>query len=294
MELHGFKMDVENMKELVETLKQICEKLTKKAYQIAGRRFSFTSAKEVSKIIGIFNGKRVSTCKQILEQNEHPISKLVLKWRKLNTILTNMIYPLLRMIDNSRVHCNCITFNSTGRVSMHEPNLQNIPKDFEIEDPLTGYKTQISCRSKFIASSDCILVSADYCQLELRLLTHLCQDKLLCYAMKSDQDVFKLIAAKWNNVGVDEVNDKMRQNAKQICYGIIYGMGTKALAEQMHISVEEADSFIETFHNKYTEIKQYVQKTIDKCRINGYVETIIGRRRYLPHINHNDNAIKSN
>lgn len=295
MELHGFHVNVNDMKKLTETLKTICEKLTKKAYQIAGRRFSFTSPKEVSKMIGIYkNGKRVSTSKQVLKQNEHPIAKLVLQWRKLNNTLTNMIYPLLRMIENDRVHCNCITFNSTGRVSMHEPNLQNIPKDFDVNDPLTMNNVRISCRSSFISSEDCLLISADYCQLELRLLTHLSQDKVLCSVMKSDQDVFKLIAAKWNNVNVDDVDDQMRQNTKQICYGIIYGMGTKTLAEQLNISVEEADGFIESFHKKYVGIREYIDKTIRKCREDGYVETIIGNRRYLPHINSKDNAIKSN
>lgn len=206
MERDGFKVDVQKLREIAETLKNFCEKMQNKAYQLAGRRFSFTSTREISKVIGLYNGKRVSTSKQILKQSEHPVSKLVLQWRKINGTLTKMIYPLLRMVENDRIHVNCITFNTTGRISMHEPNLQNVPKDFEVIDPFTKGNVKISCRSCFAAAVNHILISADYCQLELRILTHLCQDRVLCSIMKSNQDVFKLIASKWNNIPVEEVS----------------------------------------------------------------------------------------
>lgn len=207
MELDGFRINRKYLQELESILKDLCQKLQKKVFEISGRKFSFTSTKEVAKVIGISNtnGKKVSTSKQVLEQIEHPISKLILNWRKLNSTLTKMIYPFLRIIDNDKIYGNCVTFTSTGRISMHEPNLQNIPRDFEICDPLTKKTINLSCRSSFSTTSDNILMSADYCQLELRLLTHFCQDSMLLTIMKSDQDVFKLIAAKWNNVTLNDV-----------------------------------------------------------------------------------------
>lgn len=207
MELDGFSVNRKQLQDLDVLLKDLCQKLQKKAFQLAGRSFSFNSPREVSKIIGIWkSGRRVSTSKQVLEQNDHPISKLILQWRKTNSTLTRLIYPLLRIIEKDKLHGNCLTFTATGRISMHEPNLQNIPRDFEVFDPIENANVTVSCRSAFSTSNDNILVSADYCQLELRLLTHYCQDPVLYSIMKSDQDVFKLIAAKWNNVDVNEVD----------------------------------------------------------------------------------------
>lgn len=142
----------------------------------------------------------MSTRKNILEQSEHPIADLILQWRKINSTLTRMIYPLLRTIRENRIYGCYVTHTATGRITMHEPNLQNLIKDFEIVNPITNEKMMISCRKAFKVNDDYCLVSADYCQLELRILAHLSKDHLLCNLMTKPGDVFKYIAAKWNNV----------------------------------------------------------------------------------------------
>lgn len=155
--------------------------------------------------LGMFRGRKVSTRKQVLEQNEHPISDLVLQWRKMNCTLTKMIYPLIRMTVDGHIRGCYINHTATGRITMHEPNLQNIAKDFEVINPVTKDKVTISCRSAFRAPENHSLVSADYCQLELRILAHLSRDRLLRSILTKPGDVFKSIAAKWNKVEEDEV-----------------------------------------------------------------------------------------
>lgn len=154
----------------------------------------------------MFRGRKVSTRKQVLEQNEHPISNLVLQWRKINCTLTKMIYPLIRMTKDGHIRGCYVNHTATGRITMHEPNLQNIAKDFEVINPVTKEKVRISCRSAFKVADDHRLVSADYCQLELRILAHLSGDKLLKSILRKPGDVFRSIAAKWNKVQEEEVD----------------------------------------------------------------------------------------
>lgn len=147
----------------------------------------------------------MSTRKQILEQSNHPVADLILHWRKINSTLTKMIYPFLKIIDNERIYGSYVTHTSTGRITMHEPNLQNLVKDFEIFNPITKEKLLISCRNAFAAPEGHCLVSADYCQLELRILAHYSKDELLCQIMRNPGDVFKSIAAKWNDIDENKV-----------------------------------------------------------------------------------------
>lgn len=206
MELDGFGASTKALQQLVDNLKEQQVALEKQAYALAGKRFSMTSSREVAKMIGLYRGKRVSTNKQVLEKSANPISNIILQWRKLNSILTKMAYPLLKAIDNERLYGSCITHSATGRVTMHEPNLQNVARDFEVMNPLLKKQVAISCRKSFVCAENYILLSADYCQLELRLLAHLSEDKLLCSVMRTKEDVFKSIAAKWNNISERQVS----------------------------------------------------------------------------------------
>lgn len=293
MEVEGIGVNITVLNDLITTLRRQQTDLENFAFSFAGRRFSMTSSREVAKVIGIYKGKKVSTSKQVLEKCENPISDIVLKWRKLNAVLTKMLYPLLGMVENERIHGCCIMYSATGRITMYEPNLQNVARDFEITNPISKQAVLISCRSAFLCKEIHVLLSADYCQLELRLLSHFSEDPLLCSVMKTKEDVFKSIAAKWNNINERQVTDVQRQHAKQICYGIIYGMGAKTLSEQLEVDEEVAVDFMESFHQKYPRIKKYIQKVIEKAKIVEYVETVTGRRRYLPNINHENLAIRS-
>uniref|UniRef100_A0A1Y1ND15 DNA-directed DNA polymerase family A palm domain-containing protein n=1 Tax=Photinus pyralis TaxID=7054 RepID=A0A1Y1ND15_PHOPY len=289
MELNGIKVDIAKLQALVDTLKKESEELQKQAFTHVGRRFSFSSPTEVAKIVGSYKGRKPSTDKQSLQRNVHPISNLVLQWRKLNSTLTRMIYPLIRLIENSRIFGNCVIHTSTGRITMHEPNLQNVPRDFSV----ASTNLSISCRSVFIPTENYTFLSADYCQLELRILTHFCQDPTLTEIMKMNKDVFKMIAAHWKNISETEVDDDLRQWTKQLCYGIIYGMGNKALAEHMSIPEDEAKMFHETFKKQYPNIQTFIHSTIAKCKALGYIETYAGRRRYLPLINSDNLTVQA-
>ncbi|KAL1509907.1 hypothetical protein ABEB36_004572 [Hypothenemus hampei] len=291
MEMAGLGVDTLSLQKLVDHLKEQQISIESKAYFLAGRRFNMASSKDVSKVIGTYNGKKISTKRKILEQNEHPISNLVLLWRKLNFTLVNIILPILRVCVNNRINGQYQNHTATGRITMHEPNIQMVPKNFDIVNPITEKNILINCRQVFQASQDCMLVSADYCQLELRILAYLSKDEILMGIMAKPGDIFKSIAAKWHNIPEIVVKDDMRNNVKQICYGIIYGMGINTLAEQMKISTEEAASLVETFRNTYIGIKKFVEKTIQFCKTHHYVETIAGRRRYLPNIVHADPSI---
>ncbi|CAG9863608.1 unnamed protein product [Phyllotreta striolata] len=283
IELNGFSVNKTLLNNLLENIKSQIIIIEKKAYSLAGRKFNFLSSADVAKVTGIFKGKKVSTRKEILEKIEHPISDLVLQWRKLHSILTRTVYPLINAIKIDKIHGCYYTYTATGRISMHEPSLQTINRDFSISIS-TGGNT-ISCREIFEATEGYELLSADYCQLELRILTHFSEDGLLTKIMSEQGDVFKSIAAKWNRITEDEVTDSIRQNAKHLCYGIIYGMGCKTLAAQLDSSEEEAAEFVETFMRTYPGIKSFINRTLERCRRDGYVETISGRKRYLPHIN---------
>ncbi|CAG9823805.1 unnamed protein product [Phaedon cochleariae] len=292
MELSGMSVSKTSLQELVGNIKHQITAIETQAYSLAGKRFNFQSSKEVAKILGMLKGRKVaSTRKQVLLKNEHPISDLVMQWRKLSTTLTKTIYPLIRITKEAKIHGCYITHTATGRITMHEPNLQNIAKDFNVTNPLTNKCVNISCRSAFLVPAGFCLLSADYCQLELRLLTHLSRDRMLCDIMNRPGDVFKSIAAQWNHVEEEKVDDSMRQRVKHICYGIIYGMGSRTLADQLNIDENEASQFITTFKDTYPGLKTFIKDTVEKCRINSYVQTITGRKRFLPNIN-DANAVK--
>lgn len=174
---------------------------------------------------------------------------------------------------------------------MHEPNLQSVPRKFSIpvrflsESKDTDDVIEFNCRNIFRATDGYILVSADYCQLEMRILTHYCKDDTLIKIMRSDVDVFKAIAASWSCVPEHEVDDDLRQKAKQLCYGVIYGIGNKSLSQLLDVSEMEASVFMDTFHRTYPSIRVLTKNIIDDCKKKGYIETLMKRRRYLPDIN---------
>ncbi|XP_050296829.1 DNA polymerase theta isoform X2 [Anthonomus grandis grandis] len=203
LELTGMGINCVILQDLADMMKIQQGAIEKKAYSLAGRRFNFNSSKDVSKVTRLYKGKKGSTKRMFLEQSDHPISELVINWRKINHSLTKMVYPFLRACDSDRIYGNYYTHTATGRITMHEPNIQMVTKDFKVTDFTLKKEIVISCRKAFTASQGFILVSADYCQLELRILTYLSQDSLLKNIMDNPGDIFKSVAAKWNNVSED-------------------------------------------------------------------------------------------
>lgn len=166
-----------------------------------------------------------------------------------------MLHPknVIITFSSCRLHCNSFSLTSTGRISMQEPNLQNIAKDFSVDIGATA--RSISCRSVFVAPTGRTLIAADFCQLELRILTHLSQDDQLLRVVQAQTDIFTTIAAKWQRLPESQITVDQRNKAKQICYGIIYGMGRKSLAEALEMDEEDAAQLSDTFHETYPGIR---------------------------------------
>ncbi|XP_063824011.1 DNA polymerase theta [Ostrinia nubilalis] len=294
-EFFGLTVDKALASQLLIDVRNSQETLHKKAFKICGYHFNFNSSKDVAKVLGIYKGRKVSTKKSVLTSHNSPMSSIIIYWRKLNSILTKTLYPLTEKAciysEGDRINPSYTMYTCTGRVSMHEPNLQNVPRTFFIpmqylsDDDVTDDVVEFNCRNIFKAAPGYVLVSADYCQLEMRILTHYSEDPVLTKIMSSDVDVFKSIAASWSSVPEEEVDDDLRQKAKQLCYGILYGMGNKTLSTHLDVSEMEAAVFMDTFYKTYPSIKQFTLAVIEECKKKGYVETLMKRRRYLPDIN---------
>ncbi|XP_078050006.1 DNA polymerase theta [Augochlora pura] len=289
MELTGLGVSLKSLQDLSSVIHEEVMSLEQRAYALSGMKFNFSSSKEVGKVLGLYKGKKITVNKAVLEHSDHPIANLVMSWRKLSATRSKIINPILNLAQSSsRIHGNCVTYTSTGRVSMHEPNLQNVPRDFNSEDN----SFVISVRMAFVPIIGNIMLSADYCQLELRILAHFSKDMALCDTMRKPGDIFKNIAATWNHVSEDQVDDKMRQHTKQLCYGMIYGMGVKTLAENLSVDEVKAKKFLESFMAAYPGISKWLTSVQEEARANGYVTTILERRRTISGLASSDLAEK--
>ena len=335
VEINGIGFSDQQCEKLKKIMKEELTSLEKECYQLAKRPFSLTSPDDVGRVLFLelalpcatneharaapartskSKSKHFRTSKDVLEKLVplHRLPKLILQWRRINSTLTKIVYPVQRMkvksVDFSifRIHSESQFHTSTGRVTFSEPNIQNVPKEFDVKissknngnntvrrGDSPGVVTAVSMRSTFVPFEGAVFVAADYSQLELRVMAHLSSDLKLIDAINKSKDVFKNIAADINKVGVDDVTTCQRQQAKQICYGILYGIGAKSLAEQLETSEEEASMFVESFKRKYKGVNTFIQKTIDGCRKNGYVSTLAGRKRFLPTINSPESHARS-
>jgi DNA polymerase-1 len=224
-------------------------------------------------------GKR-STAVSVLEglREEHEVVDLILGYRELTKLKSTYLDPLPRLIDpdTGRIHT---TFNqtvaATGRLSSVNPNLQNIPVRTEVGREI---------RRAFVAGEGSVLVAADYSQIELRILAHIADESALIEAFARGEDVHTSTAAQVHGVGVDAVTPDMRRVAKVINFGVLYGMSAHRLTRELAIPYDEADAFIDTYFERYPAVRRYIDGTLDFCRANGYVETLLGRRRVIADI----------
>lgn len=293
MEYHGLCVNYQSAELLHLEISGFVKKLEVEIFKLHGNKFNINSATQLAKALGI-NLKQDETrslTKEVLETIKTPLSKLIILYRKLNAIITKTIHPIMVNITNNRVFGKNISLTTTGRISMHEPSLQNIARDFQVEFEGINSIT-ISCRRLFEASSGKELISADFCQLELRILTHLSRDKNLLRIMKSADDVFKLVSAEWNSVQIEDVTEEMRHHTKQICYAIIYGMGRKSLAHTLEADEDTVTKFVEKFHNAFPALRKYTESVIMVTRKTGYAETMTGRRRYFPNIINENSSLR--
>lgn len=297
MEETGVTVNVDTLKQLSVGMKENMIQLEKEIYDLAGMTFNINSTKQVGDIL--FNKIKIddkakktksgifSTSEDILEKlrNKHPIIGKILDYRGLKKLLSTYIDALPELINpaTGKIHTS---FNqavtATGRLSSTNPNLQNIPVREDLGREI---------RKAFTADNDeSIFFSADYSQIELRVMAHLSNDRHMIEAFRSGADIHAATAAKIYNVPVTEITPDMRRKAKTANFGIIYGISVFGLAERLNIARSEAKELIDGYFNSYPDIHAYMNESILRAKEKGFVETIFHRKRYLPDIN-SHNAI---
>ncbi len=290
VERNGVKLDVSSLSVQQLEVKSQMERIQAQAYELAGEVFNLESPKQIQQILfseeglGLEPKKKTpkgapSTNEEALKLLDHPLVDLILSYRTLTKLNSTYLEALPKQIDlhTQRLHTSYHqAVTATGRLSSSSPNLQNIPIRSELGARIRG---------AFVASEGCVIIAADYSQIELRIMAHISQDANLLEAFKHDQDVHSATAATMFKVAIDEVTKEQRRRAKAINFGLIYGMSAFGLAKQIDVSRTEAKEYIDAYFENYPGVAQYMEDTRESAKIQGYVETIMGRRLYLPQIN---------
>jgi len=296
MEYTGVNVSKEELLNMGEELKVKIELLTKDIYNYAGEEFNIASPKQLGEILfeklGLPGGKKnktgYSTSADILEKlkGKHPIIDSILEYRTVTKLYTTYIEGLLNTVhQDNKVHTIYTqVLTRTGRLSSIEPNLQNIPIRYE-------YGKLI--RKAFIPSKDSIIMSSDYSQIELRLLSSIANVESLIQAFKDDLDIHTKTASDIFHVEQEDVTKEMRRIAKAVNFGIIYGISGYGLADNIHTTTKEANEFINNYLETYPGIKEYMDNTIKQAHIDGYVKTLMGRIRNIPELNNKNYMIRS-
>jgi len=296
MEGEGIKIEPKALTSYGKELAIELEKIQSDTWKIVGHEFNLASTKQLQEVLYVERkltpGKKTktgySTDAAALEElaREDPVPAYILRHRTLSKLKSTYVDTLADMADGEgRLHTNFVqTGTATGRLSSREPNLQNIPVRAEEGRHI---------REAFIAKSGCVLISADYSQIELVILAHLSQDKNLISAFKENRDVHARTASLIFSIDENEIKPEQRRMAKTINFGVIYGMSAFRLANELNISRTEAQNFINAYFNTYSGVRQFIENTINKTEQTGYVTTISGRRRYIPTINSHNKTEKS-
>ena len=294
IESNGVLLDTEALKQSSEHFTAQMAAIEKEIYELAGEEFNIASPKQVGEILfdklKIVDKARKTktgqyvTSEEVLEslRHKHPVVEKILEHRGLKKLLGTYIdaLPLLINPRTGRVHTSFNqTVTATGRLSSSNPNLQNIP----IRDE-NG--------KAFIPDEGCLFFSADYSQIELRIMAHLSEDKNMIDAFLSGYDIHAATAAKVYKTNIEDVNSDMRRKAKTANFGIIYGISVFGLAERMNVDRKEAKELIEGYFETYPQVKAYMDKSIEVAREKGYVETIFHRKRFLPDINSRNAVVR--
>ena len=299
MEIVGFSIDKKMLREYSIKLKTISNSLQKEIFSHSGKEFNISSPKQLGEIL--FDHLKIdekakktktgqfSTSEPILQKLKvkHPIINLILEYRSIEKLLSTYVNALPNLVSpkTKKIHS---TFNqaitATGRLSSKEPNLQNIPIR-------SNYGKEI--RKAFVPSVNNVLISADYSQIELRLIAELSQEPTMIKSFAQGEDIHQITASKIFNVPLQRVSPEMRSNAKTVNFGIIYGVSAFGLSQQTNLTRKESATIIDTYFKEYSKLKDYMSNNIDFARNYGYVETILGRRRYLPDINSRNALLRS-
>ncbi len=299
MELNGIAIDMKMLNKMSVEINKNIKNLTKKIYDLAGVEFNIASPMQIREILfekmeipaeGIKKGKTgLSTSSDELEKIKslHPIVEKIMEFRELSKLQNTYIDVLPKLVNKKtgRIHT---TFNqavtATGRLSSSDPNLQNIPIRTELGREI---------RNAFISGKGNDLIVADYSQIELRIVASLAKDKKMIEIFKKGEDIHTATAAAINNVPLDKVTRDMRRAAKEVNFGVLYGMGAYGLSWRTKIPTWQAKDFIEKYFENFAGVKKYIKENLKFTKENGYCETLFGRRRYLPELKSSNFQMRS-
>lgn len=296
MEHEGFLLDNGELKRYGEMLSGGIDALTEEIYELAGEKFNINSPKQLGAILFeklmLPAPKKTktgwSTNIDVLEKlyGKHPIIEKIIDYRQLSKLKSTYADGLLKVVaDDGRIHTSFqMTVTATGRLSSVEPNLQNIP----VRRALGG-----EIRKMFTAGHGNVLIDADYSQIELRLLAHISGDKTMQSAFLSGEDIHAVTASQVFGVPLDEVTPVQRSRAKAVNFGIVYGISPFSLSQDIKVSVAEAKQYMDNYLSKYHGVRDYMSSIVEKAKENGYVETLYGRKRYLPELKSSNYNIRS-
>ncbi len=297
MEEAGIKLDLDLLKDLSRDIEKRLIKLISDIYEASGTQFNINSPKQLGQVL--FEKLKLpvikktktgpSTDEEVLKRlsGRHELPALLLEYRQLSKLKNTYVDALPKLVDprTGRVHTSFNqTGTETGRLSSSNPNLQNIP-----------VKTEIGSRIRqavVAGEKGYCLLSCDYSQIELRVLAHLCGDKTLIEAFHNDQDIHRITASLIHDVAESEVTEDMRETAKRVNFGIIYGQSAFGLSKDLEIPVPRAQDFIDAYFLRYPKVREFIDLQIDKARKDGFVTTLMGRRRYIPEINSKNIGIR--
>ena len=288
MQKSGMLIDKGELEAFSRELSVRINELTEEIYLLAGEEFNINSTKQMGVILfeklGLKALKKTktgySTNAEVLEKlsGKHPIIELILEYRKLAKLKSTYCDGLLAVInpETGRIHS---VFNQTvtvtGRISSTEPNMQNIPTRTQLGSHI---------RKMFVAKPGCVLLDADYSQIELRVLAHIAEDEIMINAFKNGEDIHAMTASQVLGIPLDSITKEQRSSAKAVNFGIVYGIGEYSLSQDLKISVKEAKAYIESYLEKYAGVKKYMDDIKKFARDNGFVKTMMNRIRYVPEI----------
>lgn len=287
MEYCGVRVDTDGVRDFGTMLSSELSGIQERIYEYAGCEFNISSPKQLGEVLfeklGLPAKKKTktgySTNAEVLEdlRTKHPVIELILQYRQLFKLNSTYVEGLLKTVaKDGRIHTSFKqTETRTGRISSTEPNMQNIPVRTDIGKNM---------RKFFIASDGKILLDADYSQIELRILAYLCGDENMKKAFESGADIHTSTAAQVFKMPVDMVTPAMRSYAKAVNFGIIYGIGAFSLSKDIGVSISEADAYIKSYLSHYPKVAEFMNKTVEDAKANGYVTTFLGRRRYIPEL----------
>ena len=296
MQWNGMYVDLQELDDYGQELKDRIEVLTQEIYELCGEEFNINSTKQLGEIL--FEKLRLPVVKKtksgystdvdVLEKlrEEHPVIERLLEYRQITKLNSTYVEGMKPYVNpkTKRIHSFFHqTITATGRISSTEPNLQNIPTRFELGKQL---------RKVFKPEDGKLYIDADYSQIELRVLAHISNDEHMVQAFKNGEDIHVQAASKVFNTPIDEVTKEQRSNAKAVNFGIVYGISDFGLGEQLHISRKKAKQYIDQYLEQYAGIKQFMADVVEKAKEAGYVETQFKRRRYIPELSSSNYMVR--